>query len=98
MFQLYRSIMDPETNPLRNLPPVQRFQAMTYLGMMWTTIFCVSFGAWYWLGHLVVFHTLVAAGAFVTGLTFRKAESKLGHRDHPRADGTARYDDIGGGI
>ena len=72
----YRQIMDSDVNPLRNMPASQRFQVMIGLGMMWTLIFCVGTGAWLWYGHLVVFHVLVALGALVTGLTFRRANDK----------------------
>jgi hypothetical protein len=73
MFSLYRAIMDPNVNPLRNTPPMQRFQIMVYLSVMWSTIFCAAAGAWFWYGEVVVAHLLVAAGFVVTGLTFRAA-------------------------
>ncbi len=95
--ELYRLVMDSDRNPLNILPPAQRFQLMTYLGLMWTVIFCTSFGAWYWFGHLVIFHVLITLGFVVTGLTFRSAQTRYGYRDHPREDGTARYDDVWGG-
>jgi hypothetical protein len=73
MISLYRAIMDPSINPLRALPPVQRFQTMLYLAVMWTTIFCAAAGAWMWYGAIVVAHLLVALGFLVTGLTFHGA-------------------------
>ena len=73
MIHLYKSIMDPEVNPLRFLPPAQRFQVMTYLGLLWTVLFCAGADAWMWMGQLIVFH-LLAAGLIATGLTFRAAE------------------------
>lgn len=44
-------------------------------------------------------HPLLAALGFViNGLTFRAAgQHTKTHRDFPREDGTARYDDIWGG-
>lgn len=72
----WRAVMDPSANPLRALPPGQRFQAMVYLSMMWTAIFCLGTGAWVWYGELVVFHVLVALGALVTGTTFHRAGSR----------------------
>ena len=42
MLSLYRAVMDPSINPLRNAPPAQRFQLMLYLSIMWTTIFCAA--------------------------------------------------------
>lgn len=96
MLALYRSVMDSNFNPLRNLPPAQRFQAMVLLSIMWTTIFCAGAGAWLWYGELIVLHLLIAAGIVVTGVTFRRASRTVRHRDHPAKDGTARYDDVAG--
>jgi len=97
MIEMYRLVMDSDKNPLSTLPPAQRFQIMTYLGLMWTVVFCTAFGAWYWFGELAIFHILVALGFVITGLTFRSAQKNGRHRDHPREDGTARYDDVWGG-
>lgn len=102
MISIYRVVMDSTVNPLRSLPPAQRFQLMLFLSVMWTIIFCVSAGAWMWFGELVVFHVLVLAGIFVTSLIFGRA-SQAGnyryatYRHHPLKDGTARYDDVWGG-
>lgn len=104
MKNMYNSVMDPESNSLKRLPPVQRFQVMTYLGLMWTLIFCIGSGAWLWFGHLAVLHIGMASGFLITGWTFQNAR-KSGtqgarisgtYRDHPREDGTARYDDVWG--
>ena len=92
----YDSLMNPEQNPLRTLPRTVRFQAMVYLSIMWTTIFCAAAGAWLWYGELIVAHVLVALGILVTGVTFRRARRVVTYRDHPREDGTARYDDVWG--
>lgn len=73
MSSLYRSVMDPSVNPLRNLPAAQRFQIMLYLSVMWTAIFCAAAGAWVWYGEILLAHALVAAGFVVTGLTFHAA-------------------------
>ncbi len=102
MFSLYRSVMDPSVNPLRTLPPAQRFQIMSTLAMMWTAIFCTATGAWIWYGELIMGHVLVAVGFLVTGLTFRNAgnvadASRATYRDYPAGDGTTRYDDVWGG-
>ena len=96
MRALYRAIMDPEVNPLRNLHPIRRFQAMGGLSLMWTTIFCAGAGAWLWYGELMVAHLLVALGFLITGVTFHSASRVASYRDYPREDGTARYDDIWG--
>lgn len=97
----YRSIMDPEVNPLNALSPLRRFQIMSYLSMMWTAIFCAASGAWMWYGHLAIVHVLLALGFLATGWTFHTARNEARHattyRDHPLNDGTARYDDVWGG-
>ena len=99
MLSLYRAVMDSDYNPLRRLPPAQRFQTMTFLSLMWTALFCAMAGAWYWYGELVAVHLLAALGFVVTGMTFRQANNNVAvtYRDTPRADGTARYDDVWGG-
>ena len=91
-----RLIMDPDANPLRHLPPVQRFQIMVYLSIMWTTIFSAASGAWLWYGHLMIGHVLIASGFLATGWTFHQANTVRTYRDQPRKDGTARYDDVWG--
>ncbi len=96
MTSLYRSIMDSNMNPLRNLHPAHRFQLMVALSVMWTTIFCAAAGAWLWYGELMLAHVLVALGFLVTGWTFHKANQSTSYRDHPLQDGTARYDDVWG--
>lgn len=96
MISFYRAVMDSNVNPLRNLPPVQRFQVMTFLAVMWTTIFCAGAGAWLWYGELMVVHVLMTLGILITGLTFRRANTVLSYRDYPAKDGTTRYDDVWG--
>ncbi len=76
MFSAYHAIMDSNVNPLRSLPPVQRFQTMVYLAVMWTTIFCAAAGLWMWYGEMIVAHLLVAFGFAVTGLTFHRANTE----------------------
>ncbi len=93
----YGLIMDADKNPLFALPPAQRYQAMVYLSVMWTAIFCVSFGTWYWYGELLIAHVLFALGALTTGLKFRSVRVVKTYRDYPLKDGTARYDDVWGG-
>ena len=97
MLTLYRAVMDSNVNPLRHLPPAQRFQIMVILSVMWTTIFCAGAGAWLWYGELILLHVAAVFGVLVTGLTFRQAAKGGTYRDHPVADGTARYDDVWGG-
>lgn len=73
--------MDSSVNSLRLLPAAQRFQIMTYLSMMWTTIFCIGTGAWLWYGHLVVAHIGVAFGVAITSWTFFTARNVRTYRD-----------------
>ena len=93
MLSIFKSIMDPKVSSLRYLPPAQSFQIMTYLGFMWTFLFCAGAGAWMWLGQLIVFH-LLAAGLVVTGLTFRIANRARTSQDFPTKLGTTRGDDV----
>ena len=72
---LYTAVMDSSVNPLKHLPPAQRFQAMLLLSIMWTTIFCTAAGAWLWYGELLLAHILVLLGIFVTWLVFRRARN-----------------------
>jgi hypothetical protein len=74
MLPLYRTVMDPNVNPLRATPPAQRFQMMVYLSVMWTAIFCAAAGAWFWYGQILAVHLLFAAGFLITGLTFHAAD------------------------
>jgi len=71
--QDYDVIMDPDKNPLSIFPPVQRFQMMIYLSVMWTTIFCAAFGGWYWYGELITGHVLVVSGIVMTSIVFSRA-------------------------
>lgn len=101
MYQIYRNIMDSDRNPLRTLPPAQRLQAMIILSTMWTTIFCLSTSAWFLYGELVVGHVLAILGIAITAMTFEAASRKgkfsaATYRDHPKKDGTSRYDDVWG--
>jgi len=96
MKSLIDYVMNSEKNPLKNLQPARRFQVMLFLSIMWTTIFCVGTSAWLWFDELLVAHTLMAFGVLATGYTFTSAKRVKTYRDHPRADGTARYDDVWG--
>lgn len=69
----YEAVMNADRNPLSRMPLAQRFQAMIYLSVMWTSIFCAGFGAWYWYGELIVGHVLAVLGIVLTTVTFRNA-------------------------
>lgn len=96
MLEWYRTVMDSERNPLRALPPAQRFQIMVVLSLMWTVIFCAAADAWIYSGELVTAHLLLAMGTLITSYSFRSARGVKTYRDHPLKDGTARYDDVWG--
>ena len=102
MRNAFAAVMDPSSNPLNKLQPSMKFQLMVYLSMMWTAIFCTGIGSWYFYGHLVVAHVLVAAGVIITGTVFASAKSisegrpLVSYRDAIRADRTPRYDDVWG--
>ena len=97
MLALYKSVMNSEENPLRDLPAAQRFQIMTYLSVMWTTIFCLGTGTWFLYGTLILGHLAVVLGVVMTAWTFHNAKETGTYRDFPREDGSARYDDVWGG-
>ncbi|QJB69466.1 hypothetical protein [Parasphingorhabdus halotolerans] len=90
-------VMNPDSNPLNSLPRVQRFQIMAILSIMWSTIFSTALGSWFYYGELVVGHLAVLLGIFITAGVFKTSQQPLKtYRDHPREDGTARYDDVWG--
>ena len=94
--KFYKLIMDECKNPLMGDPKAQRFQVMTFLSVMWSTIFCFAIGAWLWWGVLVVGHVAIVLGTIMTSITFRQVQKKT-HRDLYQAkDGSVRYDDIWG--
>ena len=63
--------MDPNINPLRALPKYVRFQIMTVLSIMWTTIFTIWSGVTYLFGPSVLVHMLLALGVVFTAEIFR---------------------------
>ncbi len=67
----YNTVMDPNINPLRALPKYVRFQIMTVLSIMWTTIFTIWSGLTYLFGPSVLVHMLLALGVVFTAEIFR---------------------------
>lgn len=66
------AVMNPERNPLAKLPKIVRFQLMTVLALMWTTIFCASAGMFLWLPQFIIGHVvLLLLGVFGTSYIFR---------------------------
>jgi len=76
MRDTYAVIMDESKNPLQGLPKAQRFQIMTFLSVMWSSLFCLAIGSYAYWGELVVGHVAVAAGVVLTGLTFRQVNKQ----------------------
>ena len=93
MLDLDRSVVDSDRDPLNTMPLAQRFQVMEVLNLIWTTIFCMAAGAWFWYGELTAIHLLIASGGAITGSTFDAGPNTKFYRDHPKSDGTTRYDD-----
>lgn len=73
MFSTYwDAVMNPERNPLSQLPKITRFQIMTVLALMWTTIFCASAGMFAFFPQFVAAHfVLLLIGVFGTSYVFR---------------------------
>lgn len=84
MREWYDVVMDDKANPLKDLHRPRRFQMMTILSFMWTTIFCLAFGTWLWFDELMFAHLAVLVGIAVTGLTFYRAR-RDGEAERPVA-------------
>ena len=68
----WNTIMNPEENPLLQIPKVVRFQLMAVLAFMWSCIFCISAGMFIWIPEFVFGHIiLLLIGIFGTGYIFR---------------------------
>ena len=73
----WNTVMNAEHNPLLALPRVTRFQLMTVLAFMWSSIFCISAGLFIWIPEFVFGHVaLLLLGIFGTGFIFRINTSK----------------------
>ena len=77
MKEKFSLVMDPNKNPLQSLPKSQRFQIMVLLSIMWSSVFCLAFGSWFWWGELVIGHVAVAVAIGITSLTFNQAKKKV---------------------
>ncbi len=77
MFEnVFKSVMDPDTNGLNKLPKVVRFQIMVALSFMWSIIFCISAGVFVWLpGYMAVHVVLLVIGIFGTGWMFKSSQA-----------------------
>lgn len=99
--QAYRAVMDAERNPLSGLPRTVRFQLMTVLAFMWSSIFTIWVGSTSVLGPTIAGHMLLLAGVIFTAGLFKQVHAKTVSYDEtfrdPR-DGCARHDDVWGGV
>jgi|SaaInlV_150m_DNA_6_1039752.scaffolds.fasta_scaffold168525_1 hypothetical protein len=68
---IYGLVMNPQKNPLRTLPKYVRFQLMTVLSIMWTTIFSIWSGLTYLFGPSLIIHMLLVLGIVFTAEIFR---------------------------
>jgi hypothetical protein len=71
----YALVMSSNTNPLKSLPKMVRFQFMTTLAFMWSFIFTMWIGSMQFFGPSAVAHMLVLIGVFFTAEIFKKARS-----------------------
>tara|TARA_B100000161_G_scaffold198047_1_gene144229 strand:+ start:44 stop:352 length:309 start_codon:yes stop_codon:yes gene_type:complete len=97
----YAAVMNPEVNPLRQLPKTVRFQIMTSLALMWSIVFALWTGMIMWVGPSMLVHAILLIGVYFTGDAFRRAgkQNFANHRAKyiDPVDGCSRYDDIWGG-
>ena len=96
---MYKMIMDPDSNALWQLPKIVRFQYMMILAFMWSSIFTIWTGSLALFGPTAIGHLLVLLGVLFTADVFRRAQKySPSHRDRMRRnhDGTALYDNMWG--
>jgi len=97
----YAVVMDDNVNPLKNLPRTVRFQLMTVLSFMWSSIFTIWIGQAWILGPSMAGHMILLLGVLFTAEIFQRARRRTVSYDEtfrdPR-DGCARHDDVWGGV
>jgi membrane protein YdbS with pleckstrin-like domain len=88
---IYRSIMDADSNPLRKLPRVVKFQLMSVLSFMWTTVFTIWVGINWVFGPSMAAHIVLLIAVFFTADIFEKARqwSADNEDDHGHDDAAA---------
>ncbi len=77
MSHWYNFITYSKNYPLRNLPPAQRFQLMTFLSILWTTAFTASITLWVRYGKPLTGHVLLALATFILSPRFDWPEEIL---------------------
>ena len=73
LMDTYRSIMDVDFNALRRLPRVVKFQLMSVLSFMWSTVFTIWIGVSWAFGPSMAAHLILLIGVFFTADIFEKA-------------------------
>ena len=69
----WRLVMDPASNPLMQIPKMQRFQMMQVLAWMWSLVFTAWVGSALVFGVSVLGHAILLIGIFFTAAVFRRA-------------------------
>lgn len=69
---IYSSIMNPDFNGFRKLPRVVRFQLMSVLSFMWSTVFTIWIGTSWVFGPSMAAHIVLLIGVFFTADIFEK--------------------------
>ncbi len=69
----WRLVMDSASNPLKQIPKMQRFQMMQVLAWMWSLVFAAWVGSAMVFGVSVVGHAILLIGIFFTAGVIRHA-------------------------
>jgi len=81
MFQKFRSLLDPNRNPLRHAPALVRYSATIVLASFWCLAFGMYFGDIQNIGYNMMGHTAVISMAFVTWAVFKQFNRIYGPRE-----------------
>ena len=69
----WRLVMDSDSNPLMQIPKMQRFQMMQVLAWMWSLVFAAWAGSALVFGISVIGHAVLLIGVFFTAGVFHRA-------------------------
>ena len=77
IYDSWNSVMDAETNPLRNIPDLQvRHMVLQILAWMWCATFAQLLGSWYIFGFSAIAHVILLAAIVITVGTFETAKRR----------------------
>ena len=77
IYDSWNSVMDAETNPLRNIPDLQvRHMVLQILAWMWCATFAQLVGSWYIFGFSAIAHVILLAAIVITVGTFETAKRR----------------------